>query len=70
MAKVTQELETLRKKDAKTLKTELTESQAKLQKARVDFAFGRMKSPAAINQLRKQIARIQTILKQQEASHA
>jgi ribosomal protein L29 len=70
MAKIKQMIETLRKKDAKALRAELADLKIQLQKARVDMAFGRMTKPSTIVGLRKQIARIQTILKEQEAVNA
>lgn len=70
MAKIKQSLETLRKKDAKALRAELVDLKAQLQKARVDIGFGRTTKTAAMTELRKQIARIQTILKEQEAVNA
>lgn len=70
MAKTKQVLETLRQKDVKTLRAELSDNQTKLQKARVDLAFGRLKTHSTVNDLRKTVARIQTVLKEQEAQNA
>lgn len=70
MSKLAKALETLRQKESKVLVKELTEAQTALQKARVDLAFGRLPNNAQIDQLRKQIARIKTVLKQKEATHA
>lgn len=69
MANIKQQLEGLRKKDTKALMAELATVQAELQKARVNIAFGRLTKPSVITELRKQAARIQTVLKQQEAQN-
>ncbi len=70
MAKTKQNLESLRSKDAKTLRTDLSKVNTELQKARVDLAFGRLKKTSTINELRKQIARLQTFLSEQESHNA
>jgi ribosomal protein L29 len=70
MATTMQTLESLRTKDAKALRAELADLQSQLQKARVDIGFGRTTKTSMLPELRKQAARIQTILKEQEASNA
>ncbi len=70
MAKTTQDFTKLREKDAKALRTELSTAQADLQKARVDLAFGRLKDVSRVSKLRKQVARIQTLLHEKERSNA
>lgn len=70
MTKAKEERQTLRNKDSKILKKELAESEAVLQKTKVNVAFGRLKMTSLIAKRRKQIARIKTILREKEASHA
>lgn len=70
MAKVTNTLETLRQKDVKALQQELADVRVALQKARVDLAFGRLPKPSEVMKMRKQIARIQTVLSEKEAVNA
>ncbi len=70
MPKVKQELDNLRQKDLTALRRELTESQQTLQKSRVELAFGRLPNVSTINRLRRQIARVQTIISEKEASNA
>ncbi len=68
MAKMTENTK-LRDKDLKALRTDLTESQTSLQKARVELAFGRLKDVSQLNKLRKSIARLQTLLHEKERSN-
>lgn len=70
MAKTKQTVESLRKMDAKALRAELATVQSQLQQTRVDLGFGRTTKTASLTQLRKQAARIQTILNEQEAANA
>ena len=66
MPKLKQDMKQLREKDVKSLRTELAASQTDLQKARVNFAFGRLKDTSNLNALRKNIARLQTLLREKE----
>ncbi len=70
MAKLKLQRETIRSKQSPALAEQLAETQLKLQKARVDLAFGRLTKPATISQLRKEVARLQTILKEKEMTNA
>lgn len=70
MAKISKILEQLRLKEAAALRKELTDAQVALQKARVDVAFGRLPKTSQIELFRKQVARIQTVLKEKEAVNA
>lgn len=70
MTKVKEERQTLRNRDNKVLKKELAELETVLQKTRVNVAFGQLKMTSLIAKRRKQIARIKTILREKEASHA
>ncbi len=60
------ELQELRKKNDQELRTMLSESQEKLRQLRFEAANLQLKDVRAIRQARKQIARIQTILKERE----
>lgn len=70
MAKAIKEKETLRQKDASVLRKELAEVRVALQKARVDLAFGRLPKTSQVSELRKQVARLETILKEKESTNA
>lgn len=70
MTKSQQELTTLRQKDQKSLLKELSESRLALQKARVELAFGRLKKTSTINELKKKIARIETVSRTLEVTNA
>lgn len=70
MAKITKALESIRAKDATALHKEMAELKVTLQKSRVDLAFGRLPNLSSVNATRKQIARIETILKEKETTHA
>lgn len=67
--KLKQELQKLRTQDAKVLRQERDKTQIALQKAKVDLAFGRATKPSAIRELRKQIARVETVLQEKEHHH-
>jgi ribosomal protein L29 len=70
MSKLKQELEGLRQKDAASLKTQLAEARIALQKARIDAAFSRLQKTSTIATIRKQIARLQTLLNEKEMPNA
>jgi large subunit ribosomal protein L29 len=70
MSKLQKTLESIRSKDHAALKKELAELKVSLQKSRVELAFGRLPNVSQINEMRKQIARIETVLKQKETTHA
>ncbi len=70
MAKPTSELEQLRQKDLTVLNRELQECNLKLQRSTVDLAFGRLPKTSQIRLLRRQIARLKTVLKEKEMTHA
>lgn len=70
MAKLTPDMKQLREKDVKTLRAELAANQTDLQKARVNFAFGRLKNTASLNAMRKNTARLQTLLHEKEKPNA
>ncbi len=70
MAKVKQELEILRQKEVKVLQQDLAEAQTALQKNNVDIAFGRSTKVSTLRQLRQQVARIKTVIREKESTHA
>lgn len=56
----------LNNKNEADLRKLLYESQKKLQEMRFDLSLGKLKNTKAIHQLKKDIARIKTILKREE----
>lgn len=48
------------------LRSKLTEIEAELGKSKVEHAVGKLKNPASLTVLRKEIARIKTIVREKE----